>query len=249
MKNREPFVLRRPMLIYNILMVIINGIAFYEIAIHINYGREFLNFEFPPKTDYTFRTLRYINIGYFYYLSKFLDLFDTIVFVLRKKTNQITFLHLYHHTVVPILGWLAMKLAPMAPPLFMFVLLNSLVHIIMYSYYALAAFGPKIQKYLWWKKYITQLQLTQFAIFISYGFILAFKQTGYPVIWFWIGLYSHYLMTCLLVFVAFDFVFHLSQNPNFFIFSTTKYLCFCNLRFCSKPALLFDVLRLLFKRI
>lgn len=245
MKNREPFVLRRPMLIYNILMVIINGIVFYETAIHINYGREFLNFEFPQRTDYSLRTLRIINIGYYYYLSKFLDLFDTIVFVLRKKTNQITFLHLYHHTAVPILGWLAIKLAPMAPPLFMFVLLNSFVHIVMYCYYALAAFGPKIQKYLWWKKYITQLQLTQFAIFISYGILLAFKQTGYPVIWFWIGLYSHYLITYLLVFIA----FHLSQNLNFFIFSTTKYLCFCDLRFCSKPALLFDVLRLLCKRI
>lgn len=29
----------------------------------------------------------------------------------------------------------------------------------MYSYYLLAAMGPKVQKYLWWKKHITNLQM------------------------------------------------------------------------------------------
>lgn len=37
--------------------------------------------------------------------------------------------------------------------------LNSFVHVVMYGYYLLAALGPRVQKYLWWKKYITKLQL------------------------------------------------------------------------------------------
>ena len=37
--------------------------------------------------------------------------------------------------------------------------MNSFIHVIMYSYYGLAAFGPWIQKYLWWKRYLTMLQL------------------------------------------------------------------------------------------
>jgi len=37
--------------------------------------------------------------------------------------------------------------------------LNTFVHIIMYSYYLLAALGPSVQKYLWWKKYLTALQM------------------------------------------------------------------------------------------
>jgi len=44
------------------------------------------------------------------------------------------------------------------------VLVNSLVHIIMYSYYMMSAMGPTLQPYLWWKKYITQLQLVRFII-------------------------------------------------------------------------------------
>jgi hypothetical protein len=39
--------------------------------------------------------------------------------------------------------------------------INSFVHIIMYTYYLLAALGPTVQKYLWWKKYITSLQMVR----------------------------------------------------------------------------------------
>jgi hypothetical protein len=37
--------------------------------------------------------------------------------------------------------------------------LNSVVHVIMYFYYMVAAMGPKYQKYIWWKKYMTWIQL------------------------------------------------------------------------------------------
>lgn len=42
-------------------------------------------------------------------------------------------------------------------------LLNSAVHVVMYAYYLLAALGPAYRKYLWWKKYMTWLQLAQFC--------------------------------------------------------------------------------------
>ncbi len=38
---------------------------------------------------------------------------------------------------------------------------NSFVHVVMYGYYFLAALGPEVQKYLWWKKYITRLQMVR----------------------------------------------------------------------------------------
>ncbi len=39
--------------------------------------------------------------------------------------------------------------------------INSGIHVLMYGYYGLAAFGPKIQKYLWWKKYLTIIQMVK----------------------------------------------------------------------------------------
>jgi hypothetical protein len=40
--------------------------------------------------------------------------------------------------------------------------LNSVVHVIMYFYYMVAAMGPKYQKYIWWKKYMTWIQLVRY---------------------------------------------------------------------------------------
>lgn len=40
-----------------------------------------------------------------------------------------------------------------------FGLINTFVHVVMYTYYLLAAMGPKYQKYIWWKKYLTTFQM------------------------------------------------------------------------------------------
>lgn len=51
---------------------------------------------------------------YYFYCLKLLDLCDTIFFVLRKNTRQVSFLHLYHHVAVlffsyKAVGWSAGK--------------------------------------------------------------------------------------------------------------------------------------------
>ena len=33
------------------------------------------------------------------------------------------------------------------------------IHAVIYTYYALSGFGPSVRPYLWWKKYLTSLQL------------------------------------------------------------------------------------------
>ena len=56
----------------------------------------------------------------------------------------------------------------------LFGLINSFVHIIMYSYYMLAAFGPTVQKYLWWKKYLTLLQMVRHRYVCRAGYETAY---------------------------------------------------------------------------
>jgi hypothetical protein len=46
-------------------------------------------------------------------------------------------------------------------------MLNTFVHIIMYSYYLLAALGPRFQKYVWWKKYLTVLQMVGMQVLVA----------------------------------------------------------------------------------
>ena len=60
--------------------------------------------------------------------------------------------------------------------------LNSLIHVIMYSYYFLASLGPQMQKYLWWKKYLTGLQMIQFVIVFTRSLIVitGIVECGFP---------------------------------------------------------------------
>lgn len=53
-------------------------------------------------------------------------------------------------------------------------MVNSTVHVIMYTYYALSAAGPRFQKYLWWKKYMTAIQLVRW-IFCFFSHSNIFK--------------------------------------------------------------------------
>lgn len=54
-------------------------------------------------------------------------------------------------------------------------IVNNLVHIIMYSYYMMAAMGPQYQKYLWWKKHLTTLQLVSTFDFYAHAILMMFK--------------------------------------------------------------------------
>ena len=42
--------------------------------------------------------------------------------------------------------------------------MNAAIHVLMYLYYGLASCGPKIQKYLWWKKYLTIIQMVGYYL-------------------------------------------------------------------------------------
>lgn len=118
---------------------------------------------------------------WWYYFSKFTEFFDTIFFVMRKRYDQVSTLHVIHHGIMPVSVWWGVKFTPGGHSSF-FGFLNTFVHIIMYTYYMLAAMGPKVQKYLWWKKYLTVLQMIQFVLVMVHAFQLLFKNDcNYPI--------------------------------------------------------------------
>ena len=49
---------------------------------------------------------------------------------------------------------------------------NSLVHCAMYSYHFLSACGPRVQRHLWWKSYLTSMQLIQFVVVFVHGIVV-----------------------------------------------------------------------------
>ena len=109
MKHRKPFSLRTIMLIYNTVMVIANGYLFTMGLSFCKWGLIFLDFNYPDQNDRSSHTMKILRTEWIFWMTRFMDLLDTVFFALRKKDSQITFLHLYHHTVVPILCWLCLK--------------------------------------------------------------------------------------------------------------------------------------------
>lgn len=86
------------------------------------------------------------------------DMVFQIFFLLRKKNNQISFLHVYHHGGMTILCWLMAKFIGGGHTMFV-TLINSTVHVCMYFYYLLSVWNKEYKKSIWWKKHITELQL------------------------------------------------------------------------------------------
>uniref|UniRef100_A0A8C2DL78 Elongation of very long chain fatty acids protein n=1 Tax=Cyprinus carpio TaxID=7962 RepID=A0A8C2DL78_CYPCA len=123
----------------------------------------------PVDYSETPLAMRMARVCWWFYFSKVIVLTDTVFFILRKKNNQLTFLHVYHHGSMIFHWWAGVKYVTggqyvLPPSAFLIGLINSFVRVVMYMYYGLAALGPQMHKYLWWKQYLTSLQLLQFFI-------------------------------------------------------------------------------------
>ncbi|XP_037030823.1 elongation of very long chain fatty acids protein AAEL008004 isoform X2 [Bradysia coprophila] len=190
MENRKPFQLQNTLIVYNFIQVIFSAWLFYEISIsgwltgHYNFRCQPVDYSNHPKT------LRMVHACWWYYFSKFTEFMDTIFFVMRKKTSQVTTLHVIHHGCMPMSVWFGVKFTPGGHSTF-FGLLNTFVHIVMYTYYMFAAMGPQYQRFLWWKKYLTALQMVQFVAIMVHAFQLLFIDCNYPraFVW-WIGMHA-----------------------------------------------------------
>ncbi|XP_075235434.1 very long chain fatty acid elongase AAEL008004-like [Lycorma delicatula] len=178
MLHRKPYDLQNVLIIYNFIQVLVSIWIFWEAMDAAWWSKYSWRCE-PVDWSRSPAAMRIAWGYYIYFLAKISELLDTVFFVLRKKDRQITFLHMYHHTVMPMVSWGAAKYYPGGHGSFIG-MINSFVHIIMYTYYMMAAMGPQYQKYLWWKKYITTLQLSQFCLAFLHSFQLLIYDCEYP---------------------------------------------------------------------
>lgn len=62
----------------------------------------------------------------------------------RKKTDNVSTLHVIHHGIMPLFAWQACRFVPGGHESFG-ALFNCFIHVVMYTYYGLAAMGPAVQ--------------------------------------------------------------------------------------------------------
>ncbi|CAB3377381.1 Hypothetical predicted protein [Cloeon dipterum] len=123
--------------------------------------------------------MRMAHLCWWYYISKLTEFLDTLFFVMRKKNNQISLLHVYHHSMTPIMTWVLVRFLAGGHGTFSN-LINNLVHVVMYFYYMMTAMGPQYQKYIWWKKHLTTVQLVQFLMVFVHSANALFSDCSYP---------------------------------------------------------------------
>ncbi|CAL0300784.1 unnamed protein product [Lupinus luteus] len=120
--------------------------------------------------------------AYIFYLSKFLELFDTLLIILSRNFRRLSFLHVYHHATVLVMCYLWLHTSQSLFPIAL--ITNASVHVIMYGYYFLTALGIRPR----WKRLVTDSQILQFVFSFAVSVVMLyyhFYGGGCSGIWGW----------------------------------------------------------------
>lgn len=186
MRKRDPYNLKRVIILYNALQVYYNFWLLKRSMLEPTFWKYMFSFgcaQVTPQEEQHYHTL--ICVAFWHMtVNKIMDLLDTVFFILCKKQNHITFLHVQHHVLSVAILWIGGKYFTGQEFTVTF-FCNTIVHMIMYFYYMVAALGPEYRKYLWWKKYLTIIQIVQFLIIIAYMIASIWLSCGYNqrIIW------------------------------------------------------------------
>jgi fatty acid elongase 3 len=156
MKNRPAFKLNALFMIHNFILTAVSAILlalFVEQLLPTlwNHGVFYAICDHDGGWTQPLIVLYYLN-----YLNKYLEFLDTVFLFLKKK--PLTFLHTYHHGATALLCYT--QLIGLTAVSWVPITINLLVHVVMYWYYFQSARGIRV----WWKEWITRLQIIQFVI-------------------------------------------------------------------------------------
>jgi len=136
------------------------------------------------------------SLLHLFYLSKIFDFCDTFFIIVRQKWKQFSFLHIYHHLSIFMVYWMNIN-AGYDGDIYVTIVLNSFVHLVMYSYYFLMTLGYNA----WWKNYITLLQMGQFLAMNLQAIHILYSNCAFPhnITWF----YLIYIVSLFILFQNF----------------------------------------------
>ncbi|XP_058833221.1 elongation of very long chain fatty acids protein 4-like [Topomyia yanbarensis] len=200
MKNHKPFELRNFMIGYNLFQVV----ACYLLIRHFfKHGWTFDYLYSCKLPDYSndSKSIGFMYGSYFNYVIKTIELIETVLFALRKKQSQISFLHVYHHACTFCIAWIFAKYVG-GSMLTYTIIVNSTVHMFMYSYYLIAIFSKQLPfKLSGVKKFITVFQIVQLiSILANVGFAMRRSCPMPPTLIF---IYLPYMLILLSMFFSF----------------------------------------------
>jgi elongation of very long chain fatty acids protein 4 len=172
MRLFQPLSLKQPMIVYNVLVI---GINVYMLQGFVSeaYKQRYRIICNPIDLSPPGTTMAWYI--YVYYLSKFVDFTDTMIIILRKKFDQLTFLHVYHHAAMFVIWWIGSKWGNGGDAIFG-PMCNSFIHIVMYTYYL----GAALKIHIPGKKYLTQMQMVQFFVVVTHSALVIALDCPFP---------------------------------------------------------------------
>lgn len=164
----RPFGLRKVLVVYNFACSIVSlySVVFILVALARNWPRSLFLREEDPLVSHAL---------WVYYMTKYIELMDTVFMIVRHRPRQVSLLHIYHHSSILMLSEYAYtygRWPAVAVPLG----LNGVIHVFLYFYYGQSALNPGQRP--GWKKNLTQLQLIQFMIGLCH-MLVGYLQHGW----------------------------------------------------------------------
>ncbi|CAE7247814.1 BBS7 [Symbiodinium pilosum] len=174
MKNAKPFELGSTAVVHNLLLslgslVMLLG-TLLELHRRWSASESFDWFFCEAPATQTSGPLFFWS--YVYYLSKYYEMFDTVLVLLQKSRVPHFKLQVYHHAAVVPMAWLWCQYQQSLQ--WGGLLFNTFVHVVMYHYYAMKI----LKRPTPWKRWITKLQIVQFATSFCLLCITASKLYG-----------------------------------------------------------------------
>mmetsp|Transcript_18592 Transcript_18592/g.25777 ORF Transcript_18592/g.25777 Transcript_18592/m.25777 type:complete len:300 (-) Transcript_18592:199-1098(-) len=193
--------LRALVLVHNIFLVLLSLYMCLKVLYeaYLNKYTFWGNAYNPKETEMA-------KVIWIFYVSKVYEFMDTFIMLLKGNVKQVSVLHVYHHGSISFIWWMITYHAPGGDAYFS-AALNSWVHVCMYCYYFLAASLPTASrpKYLWWGRYLTQMQMFQFFMNLLQA-AYCWQFSPYPV--FMSKVLLLYMITLLFLFGNFYYMKH-----------------------------------------
>ena len=111
MSDRKPLKVKKILVWYNSLLVALNGWIFIKGGLHGWFGK-YNVFCQVCDTEETSDNLAMVFTSWLFFISKFVEFADTGFFIIRKRNDLVTKLHLIHHSILPISCWFTVKYVP-----------------------------------------------------------------------------------------------------------------------------------------
>jgi len=175
MDGREPFEISKYVFVYNMYQCVLNGfvvgVMIYEFVNNPLYTTRYGFLPWGNGVQSGYGGFRMSWLVWLHYNNKYLELADTLWMVIKKKNNQITFLHCYHHILLIWVWWHCCSTEPSGESWFG-ACVNSLIHVYMYGYYTMSLLKWDVE---FMKIYMTTCQMLQFVICLAHASFVCYQ--------------------------------------------------------------------------